>query len=329
MFEDKIILVTGATGSWGHELVRQLLLFKPKEIRLFSRNEFAQVNMKRLFQNHSKLKFIIGDVRDYSAILDACENVDYVFHLAALKHVPICEEQPLEALKTNVVGTENLIRASIIQGVKKVIDVSSDKAVDPINFYGMTKAMGEKLIIHANSSSNNTRFVCIRGGNVLGTNGSIVPYFKTLIKEGKDIPITSIEMTRFFLTINDAIKLLLTAAIHSIGGEIFVMKMRTCKIIDLAQVLVEELANQSISFVDIGIRPGEKLHEILISENESRNSYEYNDDYYVILPEQAPQTLQKQYDTLSKIPLKKYESNVDFMNNDEIKKMLVKGGFLN
>jgi FlaA1/EpsC-like NDP-sugar epimerase len=328
MFEDKIILVTGATGSWGHELVRQLLLYKPKEIRLFSRNEFAQVNMKRLFQNHSKLKFMIGDVRDYNAILDACENVDYVFHLAALKHVPICEEQPLEALKTNVIGTENLIKASIIQGVKKVIDVSSDKAVDPSNFYGMTKAIGEKLIIHANGSSKNTRFVCIRGGNVLGTNGSIVPFFKTLIKEGKDIPITSMEMTRFFLTIDDAIKLLLTAAIHSIGGETFVMKMRTCKIIDLAKVMVKELAEKSISYVDIGIRPGEKIHEILISENESRNAYEYNTNYYVILPEQPSQTLRNQYDAFQKIPFMKYESNGDLMNKDEIKKMLIQGGFL-
>jgi FlaA1/EpsC-like NDP-sugar epimerase len=328
MFEDKIILVTGATGSWGHELARQLLIYKPKEIRLFSRNEFAQVKMKRLFQNQLNLKFIIGDVRDYQSILDACENVDYVFHLAALKHVPICEEQPLEALKTNVVGTENLIRASIVQRVKKVIDVSSDKAVDPTNFYGMTKAIGEKLIIHANRSSENTRFVCIRGGNVLGTNGSIVPFFKQLIKEGKDIPITSMEMTRFFLTIDDAIKLLLIAAIHSIGGETFVMKMKTCKIIDLAEVMVEELAVKSISYVDIGIRPGEKIHEILISENESRNTYEYNTNYYVILPEHPSQTLQNQYDENKKIPFKKYESSADLMNKDEIKKMLVQGGFL-
>jgi len=328
MFRDKIILVTGATGSWGHELVKQLLLFEPKEIRLFSRNEFAQVTMSRLFRNHSKLKFIIGDVREYNSILDACENVDYVFHLAALKHVPICEDQPLEALKTNVIGTENLIRASISQRVKKVIDVSSDKAVDPTNLYGMTKAIGEKLIIHANRSSKDTRFVCIRGGNVLGTNGSIVPFFKSLIKEGKDIPITSMKMTRFFLTIDDAIKLLLTAAIHSIGGETFVMKMRSCKIIDLAEVMVEELAEKSISYVDIGIRPGEKIHEILISENESRNTYEYNNNYYVILPENPSQTLQNQYDDYSKIPFKKYESNSDLMNKDEIKKILVHGGFL-
>jgi UDP-N-acetylglucosamine 4,6-dehydratase len=168
--------VTGGTGSWGQELVRKLLLEQPKEIRIFSRNEFTQVRMQRDFQFNPKLKFIIGDIRDLEALDEACRNVDYLFHLAALKHVPVCEEQPDEALKTNVKGTENVIRASIRNQVKKVIDVSTDKAVNPINFYGMTKALGEKLMIRANGLGTSTRFVCIRGGNVLGTNGSVVPF---------------------------------------------------------------------------------------------------------------------------------------------------------
>ncbi|MDP4084388.1 MAG: polysaccharide biosynthesis protein [Bacillota bacterium] len=328
MFKEKVILVTGATGSWGHELVRQLLHFEPKEIRLFSRNEFAQVTMKRLFQNHPKLSFIIGDVRDYLSTFEACKNVDYVFHLAAIKHVPICEAQPYEALKTNVNGTENIIRASIAQGVKKVIDVSSDKAVNPINFYGMTKALGEKLIINANDLSEDTKFVCIRGGNVLGTSGSVVPFFKGLLNEGKDLPITSFEMTRFFLTLNDAIQLLLTAAMDSVGGETFVLKMKACKIVDLAEVMAKNLTERNVSMIDIGIRPGEKIHEMLVSENESPNTFEYKNNYYVILPTHASAILQNKYGSLPKISYKTYTSNSDLMLQAEIKALLEQGGFL-
>ena len=176
MFAGKIVLITGGTGSWGYELVRQLLLEEPKEIRIFCRGELAQVKMDREFMN-PRLKFIIGDIRDLDSLIEATKNVDYVFHLAALKHVPICELQPNEAIKTNIVGTQNLIKASIINKVTKVIDVSTDKAVDPLNLYGMTKAVGERLIIQANLMSSDTKFVCIRAGNVLGSNGSVVPFF--------------------------------------------------------------------------------------------------------------------------------------------------------
>ncbi|WP_064094440.1 polysaccharide biosynthesis protein [Rossellomorea aquimaris] len=327
MFENKTILITGATGSWGHELVRQLILLRPKEIRLFSRNEYAQVNMKRQFNSLTILKFLVGDVRDYLAVLNACENVDYVFHLAALKHVPVCEEQPLEAIKTNVTGTENVIRASIAQKVNKVVDVSSDKAVDPINFYGMTKAIGEKLVIQANQNQLKTKFVCIRGGNVLGTNGSVVPLFKNLLKENKDIPITSRAMTRFFLTINDAIKLLLTAAMESYGGETFVMKMKSCKMIDLAEVMIETLGKTS-TIIDIGIRSGEKLHETLISKYESKQTYELNNDYYVILPQTSPEILLNKYKAYPKVVFEIYESNENLMSKEQIKGLLEQGGFL-
>ncbi|HEX9060084.1 MAG TPA: polysaccharide biosynthesis protein [Clostridia bacterium] len=329
MFQNQTILVTGATGSWGHELVRQLLALDPKEIRLLSRNEFAQVNMKRLFSDNPKLKFIIGDIRDFPALENACKNVDIVFHLAALKHVPICEAQPDEAMKTNVKGTENVIRASISQGVKKVLYVSSDKAVDPINFYGLTKALGEKLIIHANSLSDDTTFACIRGGNVLGTNGSVVPFFKKLILEGKDIPLTHRQMTRFFLTVPDAIQLLLTAAVDSVGGEMFVMKMKACNIVDLANVMIEHFGKHDIKLTDIGIRPGEKIHELLISEYESPNTYEFSSNYYVILPSNASSMLQEQYRKLPKVNFKRYESSNYPMPKSEIESLLIRGGFLN
>jgi UDP-N-acetylglucosamine 4,6-dehydratase/5-epimerase len=329
MFQNQTILITGGTGSWGYELTRQLLKFKPKEIRIFSRNEFAQVNMQREFYNEPSLRFIIGDVRDFQSMVDACKNVDVVFHLAALKHVPICEAQPIEALKTNVNGTENIIRASIEQGVKKVIDVSSDKAVDPINFYGMSKAFGEKLMIQANEISETTRFVCIRGGNVLGTNGSVVPFFKKVILEGRNLTLTSQEMTRFFLTISQAIDLLLKAAQESIGGETFVMKMRACRIIDLAKVLIDTLATKKIDIESVGVRPGEKTHEVLVSAYESIYTRQYSDKYYVILPSHPSTTLYNHYTHLPKVTFQKYESNTSLMSLQEIKQLLKQGGFLN
>ncbi|OBZ13360.1 MULTISPECIES: polysaccharide biosynthesis protein [Bacillales] len=327
MFKDKIVLITGGTGSWGQELTRNLLETNPKEIRIFSRNEFTQVDLKRKF-NDPKLTFIIGDVRDFDAVYEACQNVDFVFHLAALKHVPICEYQPTEALKTNVLGTQNIIKASIMQGVEKVIDVSTDKAVDPINFYGMTKAIGEKLIIKANDMSEKTRFVCIRGGNVLGTNGSVVPLFKQQIVEGKEITLTDVDMTRFFLTVPEAIQLLLKATAVAIGGETFVMKMPACKIIDLIQVLKNIFGGAHSPIKDIGIRPGEKLHEVLISLSESPNSYKYDEQYFVILPSHPTELLLSHYNHLPKVTFPYFQSDQDLMTNQEIELLLKKGKFI-
>ncbi|MCR2804446.1 polysaccharide biosynthesis protein [Paenibacillus soyae] len=326
MFKDTTILITGGTGSWGQELTRKLLPFRPKEIRVFSRNEFAQVQMQRSF-DHPDLRFVIGDVRDQEAVTDACRNVDYVFHLAALKHVPVCEHQPDEALKTNVIGTENVIRASIQHGVKKVIDVSTDKAVDPINFYGMTKAFAEKLMIRANSLSETTRFVCVRGGNVLGTQGSVVPYFKSLLQQKKDIPLTSHEMTRFFLTVSEAIDLLLKASIDSVGGEIFVMNMKACKIDQLAEVLIERFSDGSSKIKETGIRPGEKLHEVLVSHYEAERTYQYGGQYFVILPEEPSRQLIDKYSALAKAGFPSYQSNLTILPKTEIKQMLQDGGF--
>lgn len=328
MYENAKILITGGTGSWGNELTKKLLQYNPKEIRIFSRNEFSQVMMQRKFNDHPSLTFIIGDVRDYEAVEAACKGIDFVFHLAALKHVPICEFQPEEALKTNVTGTENIIRASIKNGVKKVIDVSTDKAVDPINFYGMTKSFGEKLMLRANDYSEDTRFVCIRGGNVLGTNGSVVPLFKSMILEGKDITLTSREMTRFFLTVSEAIDLLLKASEESIGGEIYVMKMKACRILDLAEVLIEELATTSVSINEVGIRSGEKLHEVLVSSHEAPFTYQYDSQYYVILPTHAREQLLNKYSNYKKVTFPTYQSNDQLMSKKEIVEMLKEGGFL-
>lgn len=328
MYQSKVILITGGTGSWGQELTRNLLIHNPKEIRVFSRNEFSQAQMQQAFNNNSCLKFIIGDVRDFQAVEEATKNVDYVFHLAALKHVPICEAQPSETLKTNVLGTENIIRASIINRVQKVIDVSTDKAAEPINFYGMTKSFGEKLMIQANSLSETTSFVCIRGGNVLGTNGSAVPIFKNQILLGKEVTLTSKEMTRFFLTLSEAINLLLKASEVAIGGEIFVMKMNACRISDLIDVLGKNLSSNPVKVKDVGIRPGEKLHEVLVSQYESPHTLKFNDQYYVILPTHPSYKLYSKYQHLEKVPFIKYQSNDYLMNQENIERMLKKGGFI-
>ena len=280
-FKDKIILITGGTGSWGQELTKQLLQFDVKEISILARNEFNQVSMKRKF-NDPRLKIEIGNVRDYGKLKFACKNVNYVFHLSALKHVPICEEFPYEAIKTNIEGTRNIIRASIDNEVEKVIDVSSDKAVLPINTYGLTKAIGEKLILNALRIGSKTKFICIRGGNVLGTAGSVVSFWIDQIKRFNKITITDKKMTRYFLTLPEAIKLLFVAMKSNINGALFVMKMPSCKIIDLAKVMIEHYGNKDTKIKEIGIRPGEKIDEVLVSKHESPYTYKYGDNYYLI-----------------------------------------------
>ena len=329
MFENKSILITGGTGSWGNELTTQLLEMNPRQIIIYSRSELNQVNMKRKF-NNNRLKFIIGDVRDYNSIQQATKNVDYIFHLAALKHVPVCEEQPYEAMKTNIVGIENLIRVAIENQVSKVIDVSTDKSVEPINVYGMTKAIGEKLIIHANTLTNKTKFVCIRGGNVLGTNGSVVPYFIDQVKRFNEITITDTNMTRYFLTLRQAIQLLFKATDSSIGGETFVMKMPGYKIIDIAKVIQNQFGDENCKIRIIGKRHGEKLHEVLISRYEVENAYIYDENYFVILPQLDIEGLKEYYrkKNLEALNKKEYSSNDYVLGYNEAKKMLIQGGFI-
>ncbi|MGE6376226.1 polysaccharide biosynthesis protein [Peribacillus muralis] len=328
MIKNRKILVTGGTGSWGYELVRQLLDFEPSEIRIFSRNESNQFTMKQEFDNNPKLQFIIGDVKEKEALMEACQGVDYIFHLAALKHVPVCEDQPIEALKTNVIGTQNVIEAAISCNVHSVVNISTDKASNPSNFYGLSKAMAERLIIHANTLNTKTRFVCIRGGNILGTNGSVIHVFKKQIKEKGKIGITDLKMTRFFLTIQEAIKLVFKATFESVGGEIFVMKMPSCKIIDLAEVLIEASKKDDVEVEVLGIRPGEKLHEILLSEYESTTAIAYDDEYYVILPAIHIKGIKEHYAQYQPVSLEDYNSATGLIDKTKIKGMLEKGGFI-
>jgi len=326
MFSGKRIFISGATGSWGQTLVRMLLeSYYVDEIVCFSRGELQQVLMQRKF-HHSKLKFVIGDIRDYDAVEFATKDIDIIFHLAALKHVPICEDHPQEAIKTNILGTTNIVNAAIHNKVAKVIDVSTDKAVEPVNLYGMTKSVGEKLIIQANSLSNHTKFVCIRGGNVMGSNGSVIPYFIQQIKDGGPLTITDREMTRFFLTLEEAIRLLFRASEDSVGGETFVMNMPSCYIRDVAEVLMEVYG--TVPVTETGIRPGEKLDEMLISKHESPLSYCYDESYYVTLPINQTLEMKRRYQQLYPFPYEEFSSKTKIMDKSEIYDMLSKGGFL-
>jgi len=319
MFKNKIIFIDGGSGSWGNALTERLLKESPKEIRIYSRGEFLQVTMNRKF-NNPKIKFIIGDVRDYEALKKATKNVDYLFHLSALKHVPVCEENVEEAIKTNIIGTQNVVNVSIENNIKTVIDVSTDKACNPISLYGYTKAVGEKLIQQAHSIGSNTQFLVIRGGNALGSSGSVVPFFIDQIQRFNKISVTSLDMTRYFLTLSDAIELLFVSISSELSGGLLVMKMPACQIIDLTKILIEYYGNEDTKIEIIGLRPGEKIHETLVSKEESVNCYEYNEKYYLVYP----------YNKLDlpKVDFKEYASNDKLMNEQEIEDMLRKGGFI-
>jgi FlaA1/EpsC-like NDP-sugar epimerase len=281
--------------------------------------------MKRKF-NSSKLKFVIGDVRDYNAVYNVTKGVDYIFHLAALKHVPICEENVSETIKTNIDGTSNLVKAAIEHKVKKFINVSSDKAVEPINLYGMTKAVSEKIVIQANDLTDDTKFVCIRGGNVIGSSGSAIPLFIDQIKSGGPLTLTDSKMTRFFISLEEAIGLLFKASIDSIGGETFVLNMKSCYIKDLAEVLSDVYGKVEIK--ETGIRPGEKLDEMLISSHESSLTYCYDKNYFLTLPSNYNTQLGLRYSKLKKFPYHEFSSKTKMMNKDEIYNMLKEAKFI-
>ncbi|MGL4736415.1 MAG: polysaccharide biosynthesis protein [Cellulosilyticaceae bacterium] len=283
LLKHKIILITGGTGSWGQALASRLLKEDVAEIRILARNENLQFEFNKAC-NCDKVKMYIGDIRDKKSLLEACRGVDIIFHFAALKHVPICEAQPLEAIKTNVVGTQNIIDVAIMCKVKQVIYASTDKAVDPSNTYGLTKALGEKLIISANNKSLHTRFSCIRSGNILGSNGSVLPIFMKQIATHQPISITDKRMTRFFITIEEALEHFLHILTIASGGEIFILKMPSFRIQDIAEVLLEHAGLSSEMTFEIGLRPGERLGESLLCDSEKDCVYDVLGRYYMVLP---------------------------------------------
>jgi FlaA1/EpsC-like NDP-sugar epimerase len=332
MYKNKTVLITGGTGSWGHRLTQWLLEKGVGRIIIFSRGELAQVKMARHFSNDSRISFQIGDVRDRSAVdLAMGQGVDYVFHLAALKHVPVCESNPDEAVKTNIRGTQNVCYSAIGNKVKKVIDVSTDKAVAPVNLYGMTKAVGERIMIHANGISGvgGTKFICIRGGNAIGSNGSAIPLFISQVKENNEITLTDERMTRYFMTLEDAVSLIFKAAEIGIGGEVFVMRMPAFYMKTIAEVIAERYGDADTKVTEIGIRPGEKIDETLVSKDEARLTYAFDDDYYLIIPDTMT-GLKKyhRYQDLQNFGMGEYTSSSIISDKDEALKTLLDSGFI-
>jgi UDP-N-acetylglucosamine 4,6-dehydratase len=266
MFKDKVLLITGGTGSFGNAVLKRFLHTDIKEIRIFSRDEKKQHDM-RVEISSNKLKFYIGDVRDYQSIYSAIDGVDYVFHAAALKQVPSCEFYPIEAVKTNVLGTENVLTASINKGVKKVICLSTDKAVYPINAMGITKALMEKVMVAKSRNSSNTILVGTRYGNVMASRGSVIPLFHEQISHRQPITVTNPEMTRFMMTLDDAVELVLYAFNHGNSGDIFVQKSPASSIGELAEAMIK-IYNSDVEIKFIGTRHAEKLYETLLAKEE-------------------------------------------------------------
>lgn len=287
MLSNKTILITGGTGSFGKKFTEMILrLYNPKKVIIYSRDEFKQDIMRKDFalkfpEKISKLRFFIGDIRDKDRLYRAFKGVDYVIHAAAMKQVPACEYNPFEAIKTNINGAQNIVDAALDCGVKKVIALSTDKAVNPINLYGGTKLVSDKLFISANSyrGDEGTVFSVVRYGNVSGSRGSVIPFFRELLNSGiTELPITDTRMTRFWMTLDDAVNLVVKALEESKGGETYVFKNPSYTITDIAEAM-----NPGGKINVVGIREGEKLHEVMITSDDSRGTYDYG-NHYIIYP---------------------------------------------
>lgn len=284
MLNNKTILITGGTGSFGKAFTKYVLThYEPKKIIIYSRDEFKQFMMQNEFKEYaSKLRFFIGDVRDKDRLYRAFEGVDYVIHAAAMKQVPACEYNPNEAIKTNIHGAQNIIDAALDMGVKKVVALSTDKAVNPVNLYGGTKLVSDKLFIAANAyaGTKDINFSIVRYGNVAGSRGSVIPFFHKLIQNGAtELPITDYRMTRFWISLEEGVKLVIKALEEAQGGETFISKIPSFKITDLAQAMLP-----GCKMPEVGIREGEKLHEIMVTVEDSLTTYEY-DKHFIVYPQ--------------------------------------------
>jgi UDP-N-acetylglucosamine 4,6-dehydratase (inverting) len=324
ILKDRTILITGGTGSFGQAFTKKILAkCKPRKVIIYSRDEYKQYVMHKKFEAYEEqLRFFLGDVRDESRLLRAFEGVDYVVHAAALKQVPALEYNPTEAVNTNVMGADNIVDAAIDRGVEKVVAISTDKAVNPINLYGATKLVAEKIFIAANAyGGGRVKFSAVRYGNVMGSRGSVIPLFMSLKNKGiKEFPVTDERMTRFWITLEGGVDLVLRALKEAEGGEIFVPKIRSTRIVDLVRAIEPDC-----TFKYTGIRPGEKLHESLISYDEARNVKEFN-GIYVILPQTSEMTrVLPKYERYPPVPegfvLRSDREDI-LLSCDELKKIL-------
>jgi UDP-N-acetylglucosamine 4,6-dehydratase/5-epimerase len=281
MFNDKSILITGGTGSFGRQYVKTILQrYKPKRLIVYSRDELKQFEMQQEFREPC-MRYFIGDVRDRERLVQAMNGVDFAIHAAALKQVPAAEYNPMECIKTNIHGAENVIHAALANNVEKVIALSTDKAANPINLYGATKLVSDKLFVAANNVAgrHRTRFAVVRYGNVVGSRGSVVPFFRKQIESGSDhLPITDVRMTRFWITLQQGVDFVLRNFERMQGGEIFVPKIPSVRVVDLARAMAPKLPHQIV-----GIRPGEKLHEVMCPADDSHLTLNFS-DHYVIKP---------------------------------------------
>ena len=332
MLDGKKILITGGTGSLGQALTSRLLKENVDTIRIFSRNENKQITMESKFED-DRLRFLLGDVRDYSRLVRAMEDIDIVFHAAALKHVPIIEYNPFESIKTNVIGSQNVIDACLEENVEKAVAIGTDKAVSPLNTYGATKLLMEKLFVTSSNylkkERHKTKFVALRYGNVLGSSGSVIPKFIEQIKNKGKITITDPAMTRFSISMNEALDFILHATEIAKGSEIFVPNLRAYSIADLKEALFELLDSTGEEI--IGIREGEKLNEILINSDEVRYSWEYEDMYMILNPSvhiHSPSL--HEFSSKKKISdMTEYSSDtVEKIPKDEMKKIILNSGLL-
>ena len=324
IFRGKNVLVTGGSGSIGSEIVKKLLQYEPQVVRVLSNDENCLFNLEQELQGHPNLRFLVGDIRDKDRLQHAVENIHFVFHAAALKHVPLCEYNPFEAVKTNVLGTQNVIEAAMAEEVEKLITISTDKAVNPVNVMGATKLLAERLTVSANyyKGLRKTAFSCVRFGNVLDSRGSVVPLFREQIRKGGPVIVTDPDMTRFVMSIPKAVELVLEAAGMARGGEIFIFKMRALRTGDLAQAMIEELAPRygydpkSVKVEISGRRAGEKVYEELLTEDEAMNVSE-TDDMFIV----APAAKERQRNS---VPTKKYRSDRDAIlsTREEIKEIV-------
>jgi len=326
MFDDKTILITGGTGSLGKVLTKRLLKENVKKIRIFSRDEWKQFQMQNEIKDE-RLRFLIGDVRDKDRLSRAVEDVDIVVHTAALKQIATAEYNPFEAVKTNVYGSQNLIECCLDHNVEIVIGVGTDKAVSPLNTYGASKMLMERLFISANyyKGKRKSKFLCVRYGNVLGSRGSLLPVITSQIQNGKEITITDPKMTRFNISMNQAVELIFRALKNGMGGEVFVPKLKAYRIKEMKESVLE-LMKASNKEKRIPVRPGEKYHELLINQEELRNTYETEKDYIIF----EKQSQNYDYVTKSMNNIKKtsletdYGSNsVSILTKEEIKKILI------
>ncbi len=334
LFKDKVVLITGGTGFLGRALTKEILKFNPHSIRLFSRDEVKHHNVQELFNYNPLLRNLIGDVRDYNRLEKAMENVDIVIHAAALKRLDILEYNVEEAIRTNILGTLNVVNACFKTNVEKAVFVSTDKACSPVNTYGACKFVGERAFTESNFNKGKKRtiFTCVRYGNVLESTGSVIPFFETKIQNGDKIPLTDPNMTRFIISPEQAVQLIFNALKYAVGGEIFVPQLPAFKIVDLIDIL-QDKHNSKNEIENIGIRPGEKIHELMINESEVPRTFRFKDMYVITSSIEKYQTIKpaiyiQQKNKVDPSRLKEYCSGDAIIPKDEVKNLFKKLGLL-